>query len=111
MQNIETCVYMHFFLFTYFPLQEQDNILEFEECQPRSCVNILIVDDILVEYDEEVLVGLEEVNANITLDPAEGRIVIIDDDGGKDMCEAICIFLLNNYDSGSSGLVSYLLQR
>ena len=60
------------------------DLMVFEECQLRSCVNATIRDDTIVERDEEVLFSLEEVimnEQNITLEPAEALVMIVDDDG------------------------------
>ena len=46
------------------------NLLIFEECQPRSCANVTIHDDVIVEQDEEVSFSLEEVimNENVIIE-------------------------------------------
>ena len=57
----------------------------FEDCQQRSCVDILIHNDYTLEDLIEVLtVSLEAVpdmSDRIILNPAESRVVIVDDDG------------------------------
>ena len=59
--------------------------LLFEDCQQRSCVDILIHNDYTLEDLIEVLtVSLEAVpdmSDRIILNPAESRVVIVDDDG------------------------------
>ena len=59
--------------------------LLFEDCQQRSCVEILIHNDNTLEDLFEVFtVSLEAVpdlSDRIILNPAESRVLIIDDDG------------------------------
>ena len=59
--------------------------LLFEDCQQRSCVEILIHNDYTLEDLVEVFtVSLEAVpdlSDRIILNPSESRVLIIDDDG------------------------------
>ena len=58
--------------------------LPFSACQNRSCVNITIHDDMIVENVESFNVTLERtpgLDMRITLDPVDGEIEISDNDG------------------------------
>ena len=58
--------------------------LPFSACQNRSCVNITIHDDMIVENVESFTVTLERtpgLDMRITLDQVEAGIEITDDDG------------------------------
>ena len=59
-------------------------ILAFGSCATRQCTEIPIVDDMMVELTESFFVTLERttgLDSRITLDPVDGEIEIIDDDG------------------------------
>ena len=56
-------------------------ILTFGACDTRQCTEIPIVDDMIVEMTESFFVTLESLDSGITLDPVDGEIEIIDDDG------------------------------
>ena len=61
-----------------------DTTLIFAACQMRSCVNIFIVDDIILENDESFNVTLERIpdlDSTIILDPVNGEVQITNDDG------------------------------
>ena len=61
-----------------------DIVLMFDSCEKRRCVDVVIVDDILLEDTELFDVTLErppELDNRITLTPIDGEIEIIDDDG------------------------------
>ena len=56
-------------------------ILMFDSCDKKSCVNISIVDDDVIEDTESFSVLLAEtpgLDVRITLDPVEAEIEIID---------------------------------
>ena len=58
-------------------------ILMFDSCDKKSCVNISIVDDDVIEDTESFSVLLTEtpgLDVRITLDPVEAEIEIIDND-------------------------------
>ena len=59
--------------------------LPFEDCQLRSCIDIRILNDYILEDLVELFtVSLETVpdlNHRITLNPQTSRVIIIDDDG------------------------------
>ena len=58
-------------------------ILMFDSCDKKSCVNISIVDDDVIEDTESFSVLLAEtpgLDVRITLDPVEAEIEIIDND-------------------------------
>ena len=55
----------------------------FDACERRSCVNVSIVDDLVLENTESFFVSLERaagLDARIRLDPVEAEIEIIDND-------------------------------
>ena len=55
----------------------------FDSCDKKSCVNISIVDDDVIEDTESFSVLLAEtpgLDVRITLDPVEAEIEIIDND-------------------------------
>ena len=57
-------------------------ILAFGECKNRTCTEILIVNDMIVEMTESFLVILERtpgLDSRITLNPINGAVEIIDD--------------------------------
>ena len=59
-------------------------VLMFGECERRKCVNVTIVDDIQVEPDEYLTYHLDRtpgLNSRIQLDPVNGEIEIVDNDG------------------------------
>ena len=59
-------------------------VLMFGACQTRSCTNVTIVDDLVDEEEEFFRVSLTRttgLDSRITLNPVEGRIVIIGNDG------------------------------
>ena len=68
-------------------LMDYDDVsttLTFGACENQSCVNIIIVNDMLHEEDEAFNVTLERapgLNENITLHPVDTVIEINDDDG------------------------------
>ena len=56
----------------------------FEECETRSCIEITIIDDLILEMDEYFSISLErttDLDIRITLSPTSGEVVIVDDDG------------------------------
>ena len=60
------------------------SILMFDACDIRRCVDITIVSDTDDEPDEMFGITLERtpgLNDRITLDPMDGVVIIIDDDG------------------------------
>ena len=61
-----------------------DAILMFDECERRRCVNIAIIQDLMVEVDESFTFHLRRtvgLSPRILLDPEVGVIEIVDDDG------------------------------
>ena len=68
-------------------LMDYDDVsttLSFNACENQSCVDIIIVNDMLHEEDEAFNVTLERtsgLNENITLNRVDTVIEIIDDDG------------------------------
>ena len=56
-----------------------DTILMFAACEMRSCVNVSIVDDMILENTESFDVILErtpDLDSRITLDPGNGIVEI-----------------------------------
>ena len=65
-------------------------VLNFAACETRHCVNISIVEDFLDE-PEEFGVILERtlgLNNRIELDPVDGRVLIINNDGKQALSES-----------------------
>ena len=61
-----------------------DAILMFDTCQRRSCVDVVIVNDAVLENMELFTVTLERtsgVDHTIELNPVDGQIEITDNDG------------------------------
>ena len=61
-------------------------ILILDTCETRQCDNISIVDDVTLEMTESFSVTLErtpDLNSRITLNPVDGDINILDNDGRK----------------------------
>lgn len=69
-----------------------DTLLNFNELQMKSCVNMSIVDDAIVENVESFDVTLErtpDLDGRIILDPVDGVVEITDNDhDGKVMINA-----------------------
>ena len=60
------------------------NIFAFGECQTRYCTEITIVNDMILELTESFLFTLERtpgLDSRITLDPVNGEVEIIEDNG------------------------------
>ena len=61
-----------------------DVILEFDVCETRKCFNASIVDDLVDEEDEIFTYHLRRtpnLDARIELEPINGTVEIINDDG------------------------------
>ena len=61
-----------------------DVILEFDVCETRKCVNVMIVNDLVDEEDEIFTYHLRRtpnLDPRIDLAPIDGTVEIIDDDG------------------------------
>ena len=59
-------------------------ILEFDVCETRKCVNVSIVNDLVDEEDEIFTYHLRKttnLHPRIDLEPIDGTVEIIDDDG------------------------------
>ena len=59
-------------------------LLAFSACVTRQCVNITIVDDFEKELNENFLYTLERapgLNFDTRLNPVEGEVMILDNDG------------------------------
>ena len=68
--------------------------VEFGECETRRCVNITIVDDLVLEMEESFIVVLNrtsQLDSRISLEPTTAEIVIVDDDG-RLMQEHVCSY-------------------
>ena len=61
-----------------------DTLLSFAACQIRSCVNVSIINDIVLENVESFDVTLDRttgLDSRIALEPVDGVIEITDNDG------------------------------
>ena len=59
-------------------------VLMFDVCETRQCVNVTIADDLVNEPQESFHVSLERtpgLDSRITLEPVDGEIVIVDNEG------------------------------
>ena len=59
-------------------------VLMFDSCDTRKCMNVTIVDDLQVEPDESLTYHLDRtpgLDSSIQLDPVNGEIEIVDNDG------------------------------
>ena len=59
-------------------------ILDFDACDTRQCVFLTVEDDLVLEMDESLEITLNRtagLDSRITLDPTEGEVVIVDNDG------------------------------
>ena len=59
-------------------------ILMFDECEKRRCVNVSITQDLVDEPDEFFTFHLDratDLSPRIELNPVDGRIEIVDDNG------------------------------
>ena len=62
---------------------ELNNILPFDACQNRNCINLTIVDDLVderLEYFNFTVERTPGLDTRISLFPVDGRIAIIDND-------------------------------
>ena len=60
------------------------NILSFAACEIRRCVNVTIVDDLVdepLEFFDYTLERTPGLDPRIELNPVDGRVEIIDNDG------------------------------
>ena len=58
-------------------------LLSFDVCDTRSCVNITITNDNVEEFFSYSLTRTVNLNARIELNPANGKISIVDNDGNN----------------------------
>ena len=85
--NAPICVSIHsFYITTESPMDygaAVDTIVQFNECERRSCINITIVDDEVPENTEYFNLNLERnrLHERIQLDPTDGLVQITDNDG------------------------------
>ena len=65
-----------------------NTIVQFNECEQRSCINITIVDDEVLENIEYFNLTLERngLHERIQLDPVDGIVEITDNDGMSPAC-------------------------
>ena len=62
-----------------------DEMVIFDTCKTRHCVNVTIINDFESEPDEIFFYTLErtpDLHPNIILDPVFGEVVIVDDGDG-----------------------------
>ena len=78
-----------------------DAIVSFAACQRRSCVLVNITDDEILEDIESFTFTLErtsELDASITLEPVDGTLEIIDNDGMfYSKCTDSVVYIMVNY--------------
>ena len=70
-----------------------DVILPFARCEMRRCTDVLIVDDEILENPERLNIHLErtpDLNSRIMLNPVEGEIEILDNDGTCLVLVCVC---------------------
>ena len=90
--NAPICVSIHsFYITTESPMDYSstiNTIVQFDECERRSCINITIVDDEVPEDTEYFNLNLERngLHERIQLDPVDGLVQITDNDG---MCTVV----------------------
>ena len=82
--------------------------LMFEPCEIRRCVNVTIMDDFIDEPDESFFYKLQrtpDLHPRITLNPVDGEIVIVDDDGQLLWCQINSNYIhIQTFSSYSSWL-------
>ena len=89
--NAPICVSIHsFYITTESPMDYSSviTIVQFNECEQRSCINITIVDDEVPEDTEYFNLNLDRngLHERIQLDPVDGLVQITDNDG---MCTVV----------------------
>ena len=90
--NAPICVSIHsFYITTESPMDYSstiNTIVQFDECERRSCINITIVDDEVPEDTEYFNLNLERngLHERIQLDPVDGLVQITDNDS---MCTVL----------------------
>ena len=85
---------LYFFVVSPVDYLELSNTLSFAICETRRCKNMTIVDDLVDEPDEFFNYTLErtpDLDRRISLDPKNGRISIIDDDGKILLLMGMCV--------------------
>ena len=75
---------MHILFFLVSPMDygSVSHNLTFDECENRSCTEITIMEDMIVEMTESFFITLERtpgLDSRIDLDPVNGVVEIIDD--------------------------------
>ena len=71
---------------------ELNSTLSFDPCQNRSCINVIIVGDLVeepLEYLNFTLERTPDLDTRISLNPVKGRIAIIDNDGKYLICNEV----------------------
>ena len=84
-----------------------DAIMMFDECDRQICVNITIIQDLMVEVDESFTFHLRRtvgLSPRILLDPEDGVIEIVDDDGKE--CISFTDLSQKNIFRGFSSLLT-----
>ena len=82
------CTLSLHYLVNYYPATSKDygavsSFLRFNSCQNRSCVNVSITNDMVVENSESFSITLErtdDLDSSIILNPVVGEIEITDND-------------------------------
>ena len=82
-QVFHFCVCTHsLYIITEFLLDYGTTVVQFDECERRSCINITIVDDEVLEDIEYFNLTLERngLHERIQLDPVDGLVQITNND-------------------------------
>ena len=74
-----------------------NSILSFGACQTRHCTDVTIMDDLVdepLEYFDFTLERTPGLDTRISLNPVDGRIAIIDNDGNYLICNEVGLHLI-----------------
>ena len=91
-----------------------DTLLSFAACQIRSCVNVSIINDVVLENVESFDVILDrapELDSRITLEPVNGVIELTDNDGISSLLYRIIYIYLTLFMNCNSSYSFYIPSR
>ena len=74
-----------------------NSILTFDACQTRRCTDVTIMDDLVdepLEYFDFTLERTPDLDTRISLNPVDGRIAIVDNDGNYLICNEVGLHLI-----------------
>ena len=74
-----------------------NSILSFDACQTRRCTDVTIMNDLVdepLEYFDFTLERTPDLDTRISLNPVDGRIAIIDNDGNYLICNEVGLHLI-----------------